>query len=130
MTKINSELEEQLKASLWHKIGTLVTSETKNLSIQYDMPIKATPQFIGSLTEMVWAQIENVAMDLEAFANHAGRTTVGTDDEAQGKNRTVKEKIKKPSESNPNPVSNKRTYTTRMSLFKVKDRFALSSCEG
>ncbi|KAI6251136.1 Inner kinetochore subunit mhf1 [Erysiphe necator] len=80
MTKINSELEEQLKASLWHKIGTLVTSETKNLSIQYDMPIKATPQFIGSLTEMVWAQIENVAMDLEAFANHAGRTTVGTDD--------------------------------------------------
>lgn len=29
---------------------------------------------------MVWAQIENVAMDLEAFARHAGRSTIGTDD--------------------------------------------------
>ncbi|RKF64836.1 Inner kinetochore subunit mhf1 [Erysiphe neolycopersici] len=80
MTGIKPDLEEQLKASLWHKIGTLVSSETKKLSIQHDVPIDAKPQFIGALTEMVWAQIENVAMDLEAFARHAGRSTVGTDD--------------------------------------------------
>lgn len=58
----------------------------------------ATPQFIGALTEMVWVQIgmllcrlrnrgvyltcltENVAIDLETFSRHAGRTTITTDD--------------------------------------------------
>ena len=58
----------------------------------------ATPQFIGALTDMVWHQIgttrscstchsaillyfpENVAIDLESFSQHAGRTTVTTDD--------------------------------------------------
>jgi hypothetical protein len=61
----------------------------------------ATPQFIGALTDMVWHQIgastpllqsptlddpnilamsENVAMDLESFSQHAGRTTITTDD--------------------------------------------------
>jgi centromere protein S len=60
--------------------------------------VNATPQFIGALTEMVWAQtgieifgplglmdlsdrlLENVAQDLESFAKHAGRLTVTTDD--------------------------------------------------
>lgn len=60
----------------------------------------ATPQYIGALTELVWTQIgiillftllqyktlrkivpiENVAGDLESFCNHAGRSTVTTDD--------------------------------------------------
>ena len=68
----------------------------------------ATPQFIGALTEMVWTQIgtsffgggglpqpiserrfakkltltsvENVAIDLESFCNHANRANVTTDD--------------------------------------------------
>ena len=61
--------------------------------------MNATPQFIGALTEMVWEQIgtytslsfcfsstyssrgsANVAIDLESFSRHAGRTTVTTDD--------------------------------------------------
>jgi hypothetical protein len=61
--------------------------------------VNATPQFIGALTEMVWAQIgelpwtlftckgigltcalESVSQDLESFAKHAGRSTVTTDD--------------------------------------------------
>ncbi|RQM06394.1 hypothetical protein DH86_00002237 [Scytalidium sp. 3C] len=29
---------------------------------------------------MVWTQIENVAIDLENFSRHAGRTTINTDD--------------------------------------------------
>ncbi len=29
---------------------------------------------------MVWTQIENVAIDLETFSQHAGRRTVTTDD--------------------------------------------------
>lgn len=60
-----------------------------------------TPQFIGALTETVLTQIgkkglnaspsylsrdgtdsdlENVALDLENFSRHAGRTTITTDD--------------------------------------------------
>lgn len=44
------------------------------------MGANATPQFIGALTELVWAQVENVGRDLESFAKHAGRQTVGTQD--------------------------------------------------
>lgn len=29
---------------------------------------------------MVWAQIESVAIDLETFSRHAGRTTITTED--------------------------------------------------
>ncbi|EPE29949.1 Histone-fold containing protein [Glarea lozoyensis ATCC 20868] len=67
-------LQEQLKAALWFSIGKIVDEETLRLNTS------ATPQFIGALTEMVWTQIENVAIDLESFAYHAGRTAVTTDD--------------------------------------------------
>jgi centromere protein S len=93
-------LMERLKASLWFSIGKIVDEETTRLNTT------ATPQFIGAMTEMVWAQIgisplflhplitlllssqclanangkENVAQDLESFSRHAGRTTVTTDD--------------------------------------------------
>lgn len=59
---------------MWFHIGKIVDEETIKLGVN------ATPQFIGSLTELVWAQIANVAVDLEAFAAHAGRTTIKTDD--------------------------------------------------
>ncbi|GAB1217990.1 hypothetical protein ATERTT37_007236 [Aspergillus terreus] len=49
-------LEERLKSALWLSIGKIVDEETIKLGIN------ATPQFIGALTEMVWAQ------DLESFA--------------------------------------------------------------
>jgi centromere protein S len=65
---------QRLKAALWYSIGKIVDEETLTLGIN------ATPQFIGALTEMVWAQIETVSKDVEGFANHAGRKTVGVDD--------------------------------------------------
>lgn len=40
----------------------------------------ATPQFIGALTELVWAHVASAGRDLEDFARHAGRTTVTADD--------------------------------------------------
>ncbi|MCJ1446978.1 MAG: hypothetical protein MMC23_007486 [Stictis urceolatum] len=67
-------LEERLKSALWYATGKAVDEETMRLGIN------ATPQFIGSLSELVWAQIENVAHDLETFANHAGRRTIGVED--------------------------------------------------
>ena len=60
--------------------------------------VNATPHFIGALTEMVWAQIENTSQDLESFSKyvydvrylkvladcwwyrHAGRSTITVDD--------------------------------------------------
>ncbi|KAK3359839.1 kinetochore component CENP-S-domain-containing protein [Lasiosphaeria hispida] len=67
-------VRESLKAALWFAVGKIVDEESLRRNRN------ATPQFIGALTEMVWAQIENVATDLETFSRHAGRTTVTTDD--------------------------------------------------
>ncbi|KFY27626.1 hypothetical protein V491_00818 [Pseudogymnoascus sp. VKM F-3775] len=71
---MDDETRERLKAALWFSIGKIVDAETLRLGVN------ATPQFIGALTEMVWAQIESVSQDLENFAKHAGRSTVTTDD--------------------------------------------------
>ena len=100
---------QRLKASLWFSVGKIVDEESLRLNAN------TTPQFIGALTEMVWAQIgkhqkpllppfsllllqypsihpstplltphspppENVAIDLESFARHAGRSTISPDD--------------------------------------------------
>lgn len=68
------DVRERLKAALWFAVGKMVDDESLRRNRN------ATPQFIGALTEMVWTQIENVAIDLESFSRHAGRTTVTTDD--------------------------------------------------
>ncbi|CAI7654361.1 hypothetical protein PCG10_001412 [Penicillium crustosum] len=69
-----ASLEERLKSALWLSIGKIVDEETIKLGVN------ATPQFIGALTEMVWAQIETISQDLESFAKHAGRSTVNVSD--------------------------------------------------
>ncbi|KAI8625149.1 kinetochore component CENP-S-domain-containing protein [Xylariaceae sp. FL1651] len=68
------DVQERLKAALWFAVGKMVDEETlrRNRNV--------TPQFIGALTEMIWTQIENVALDLESFSRHAGRSTITTDD--------------------------------------------------
>ncbi|KAJ4388720.1 MHF histone-fold complex component [Gnomoniopsis smithogilvyi] len=68
------DVRERLKAALWFAVGKIVDEDSLRRNRN------ATPQFIGALTEMVWTQIENVALDLESFSRHAGRTTVQTDD--------------------------------------------------
>ena len=65
---------EKLKAALWFSTGQTVDA----VAISQDL--NATPHFIGGLSEMVWAQIANVTTDLEAFAKHAGRSTINTKD--------------------------------------------------
>ena len=42
---------QRLKSALWFSIGKIVDEETLKLGVN------ATPQFIGALTEMIWAQI-------------------------------------------------------------------------
>ncbi|KAI3550157.1 hypothetical protein CPAR01_08211 [Colletotrichum paranaense] len=70
----NEDERERLKAALWFAVGKIVDEE----SIKQNC--NATPQYIGALTEMVWAQIESVATDLESFSRHARRSTVHTED--------------------------------------------------
>lgn len=65
---------EKLKAALWYAVGQTVDS----ITLKEDL--NATPHFIGGLTEMIWAQIDSVAHDLEAFAKHAGRSTINSKD--------------------------------------------------
>ncbi|KAK4191677.1 kinetochore component CENP-S-domain-containing protein [Podospora australis] len=72
--KSDEEIKERLKSALWFAIGKMVDDESLRRNRN------ATPQFIGALNELVWTQIENVAIDLESFSRHAGRTTVTTDD--------------------------------------------------
>ncbi|KAJ9643831.1 MHF histone-fold complex component [Knufia peltigerae] len=85
-TELDAEtLQKKLRSALWFQVGKIVDEESINLGVN------ATPQFIGSLMELVWAQIGNnprprpfahgnIAVDLESFAKHAGRTTIKTDD--------------------------------------------------
>lgn len=47
----SADMQQRLKSALWLSIGKIVDEETIKLGVN------ATPQFIGALTEMVWAQI-------------------------------------------------------------------------
>ncbi|KEZ39620.1 hypothetical protein SAPIO_CDS9542 [Scedosporium apiospermum] len=63
-----------LTQALWYAVGQMVDAKVMRENRN------ATPQFIAALTQVVWTQMESVAQDLEAFCNHAGRTTISTDD--------------------------------------------------
>jgi centromere protein S len=66
--------EEKLKAALWLSIGQMVDSAALS------QDLNASAKFIGGLSELVWAQIETVAQDLESFAKHADRKIISTKD--------------------------------------------------
>lgn len=52
---------QRLKSALWLSIGKIVDEETIKLGVN------ATPQFIGALTEMVWAQIGTYRIHPDAW---------------------------------------------------------------
>ncbi|KAK2748004.1 hypothetical protein FQN57_001595 [Myotisia sp. PD_48] len=66
--------EKQLKAMLWHAVGTIAHEQTNMLQAD------PTPQFLAGLSELIWTQIESVSQDLEMFAKHAGRSTINVSD--------------------------------------------------
>ncbi|KAM7198091.1 Kinetochore component CENP-S domain containing protein [Naviculisporaceae sp. PSN 640] len=74
MAEPTEDVQAALKAALWFHIGKMVDEESLRRNRN------ATPQFIGTLVETVWTQLESVAIDLETFSKHAGRTTVNTED--------------------------------------------------
>lgn len=85
--------EERLKAALWYSVGQMVDS------IASEQDVDPSPHFIGALSEMLWVQIgkskadvftcrealltdavDTASCDLEAFATHAGRLAINTND--------------------------------------------------
>jgi hypothetical protein len=55
---------QRLKSALWLSIGKIVDEETIKLGIN------ATPQFIGALTEMVWAQVGMYSFRFSVLNSH------------------------------------------------------------
>ena len=65
-TQQEPAVEERLKAALWFQVGKIVDDETIKLGCN------ATPQFIGSLTELVWAQIGKIIARVQLRAHGIG----------------------------------------------------------
>ncbi|KJX97569.1 apoptosis-inducing TAF9-like domain 1 family protein [Zymoseptoria brevis] len=66
--------DERQKSALWYAVGKIVDEVTLSQGLN------ASPHFIGGLSELVAAKISAVSTDLEAFAQHDGRTTIGSKD--------------------------------------------------
>ncbi|KAJ5643469.1 apoptosis-inducing TAF9-like domain 1 family protein [Penicillium longicatenatum] len=61
---------ERLKIELYDCVSKIVDEETLKLDAM------ATPQFTNALLELAWSHLESAVVDVEAFAKHAGRSTV------------------------------------------------------
>ncbi|CAH7684801.1 kinetochore component CENP-S-domain-containing protein [Phakopsora pachyrhizi] len=66
--------KQSLKAAIWYTVAQIVQEE------EVDLQISSTEPFVASVTELVYAQIETLALDLKSFATHAGRSTIRADD--------------------------------------------------
>ncbi|KAK9477496.1 kinetochore component CENP-S-domain-containing protein [Lipomyces japonicus] len=72
--EIERELVDRLKSAIYYTVGKIVDEEC--VTLEYN----ATPQYTAALTELVYAQAVAMATDIEAFANHAKRKVISTDD--------------------------------------------------
>ncbi|EFP74157.1 uncharacterized protein PGTG_00113 [Puccinia graminis f. sp. tritici CRL 75-36-700-3] len=66
--------ETSLKAAVWYTVAQIAQEEEIELGRSMSEP------FVASLTELVYAQAENLALELKAFAAHAGRSTIREED--------------------------------------------------
>ncbi|SCU90619.1 LADA_0F05336g1_1 [Lachancea dasiensis] len=67
------KLVTQLKGKLWYCLEQQVKKELPE-SVNY------SPKFINALVELCFTQLVDIGNDLEAFARHAGRETIGVED--------------------------------------------------
>ncbi|EGV61181.1 MHF histone-fold complex component [Yamadazyma tenuis] len=68
------EIESQLKSAVFLMVSRIVEQEVARLGVH------STPMFTASLVELTTNQLLNLGEDLEAFAHHAGRTTIKPED--------------------------------------------------
>ncbi|KAI5476365.1 centromere protein S [Pseudohyphozyma bogoriensis] len=65
---------QALKSAIWYTVTQLVEDE------EIDLGVSCSEHFVAVLSEMVFTQALTLGKDLESFANHAGRSTVGVED--------------------------------------------------
>ncbi|PLW07906.1 hypothetical protein PCANC_25742 [Puccinia coronata f. sp. avenae] len=66
--------EKSLKAAVWYTVAQIAQEEEVELGRSMSEP------FVAALTELVYAQAEHLALELKAFAAHAGRSTIREED--------------------------------------------------
>lgn len=69
----NERLRAQLRGKLWFFVETIIKRELPD-NVNY------SPKYINTLTELVYQQLCEVGGDLEAFARHADRTVITSED--------------------------------------------------
>ncbi|KAI8581157.1 hypothetical protein K450DRAFT_270348 [Umbelopsis ramanniana AG] len=58
----NQDQQQRLKSAVWYTVGRIAEAEAESTGKT------ASPQFIASLADVVYKQIETLAMDVEMFA--------------------------------------------------------------
>ncbi|PRD28357.1 UNVERIFIED_CONTAM: centromere protein S [Trichonephila clavipes] len=69
-----TDIKEKLKTSLHYAVGKICTEAAEGFKVQF------SKEFIATVADLTFRQAGIFAEDLEAFAKHAKRTTVTTDD--------------------------------------------------
>lgn len=69
----DKRLKAQLRGKLWFYVESIVKRELPE-------NVKYTPKYVNTLTELVYQQLCEVGGDLEAFAQHAGRNVITSED--------------------------------------------------
>lgn len=94
-----SAIGTELKAAVYLSVAKMVEQYTRELGTT------ATPAFVASLIELVFAQIIVLGEDLENFAHHAGRDVANTSDMylATRRNQTLSKALRQVQESLADP---------------------------
>ncbi|KAM3589738.1 Phosphomannomutase 1 [Umbelopsis sp. WA50703] len=70
----NQDQQQRLKSAVWYTVGRIAEVEAENTGKT------ASAQFIASLADVVYKQMETLALDVEMFARHGKRSTISMED--------------------------------------------------
>ncbi|KAI9299412.1 kinetochore component CENP-S-domain-containing protein [Cunninghamella echinulata] len=68
------EQEKKLQVAVWKIVDQIAKEESSNLGMAI------SKEYIASLANLVYKQIEITGLDIEAFTKHAHRSTISMDD--------------------------------------------------
>ncbi|KAI9478851.1 MAG: kinetochore component CENP-S-domain-containing protein [Benjaminiella poitrasii] len=74
MEEDNQEQKKQLLFAVWHSVNEIAKQEAQTLGKE------VSETFVTSLAEIVFDQMQTMALDLEAFASHSKRSVISMED--------------------------------------------------
>ncbi|KAG2185905.1 hypothetical protein INT43_002343, partial [Umbelopsis isabellina] len=74
----NQDQQQRLKSAVWYTVGRI--AEVEAMFAAENTGKTASPQFIASLADVVYKQMETLALDVEMFARHGKRSTISMED--------------------------------------------------